>query len=95
MAVLLIRTFSIEIHIMKARVMPMPLIYAFIALVGAVVMPLLIGSEAILPILASAILGATMAPLGMALRCYISADMTRASGSAAWTRRPPPKTPRV
>jgi hypothetical protein len=87
-------TFSIEIHIIKARVIPMPLIYAFTALVGAVVMPLLIGSEAILPILASAILGAIMAPLGTALVWYIAAKMTRASGSAAWTRRPPPKTPR-
>jgi hypothetical protein len=39
---LLIRTFSIEIHIMKARVLPMPLIYAVTALVGAVVMLLIL-----------------------------------------------------
>ncbi len=52
-AVLLITSFSIEIHIMKVRVMPMPLIYAFTALIGAVVLPLLIGSKAILPILMS------------------------------------------
>jgi hypothetical protein len=40
--------------IAAAKVMPMPLIYAFTALVGAVVMSLLIGSKAILSILMSA-----------------------------------------
>lgn len=51
------------------------LIYAFTAAVGAVVMRLLIGSEAILSILASAILGAAMAPLGTALVYYIAVEI--------------------
>jgi zinc transporter ZupT len=50
----------------------MPVLYAVTALVGAVVMPLLTRSEDILLILALAVIGAIMAPLGAALWVFIT-----------------------
>jgi zinc transporter ZupT len=53
----------------------MPVLYAFTALVGAVLMPLLTRSEDILLILALAVIGAIMAPLGAALWVFFAGDL--------------------
>jgi hypothetical protein len=56
----------------------MPVVYAFTALIGAVAMPLLTGSsEGILFIPASAVIGATIAPLGTALLVCIVPELDR------------------
>jgi len=55
----------------------MPVVYAFTALIGAVAMPLLTGSEGILFISASAVIGATIAPLGTALLVCIVPELDR------------------
>lgn len=55
----------------------MPIVYGFTALIGAAAMALLTiltGSAAILPVLASATIGATMAPLGAAILVFLSGD---------------------